>query len=295
VVSSRSRRPPGSEVTALWHLPGFGGLDVMRATYHSHCFPPHVHDTFVVQLVESGTDAFVRGRESHQAAAGDIVLINPGDVHTGRPAGHTPLCYRALYPRPSLLAEVARSLGQPAGRVPVFPRAVVRDPPLADRLRQLFRALQSGGDSPGVGTQLRATLAALLCRHGSFPADSRPRPGGRAAVRRARDYIRAHPGEPLSLEELSGVAGLSPFHFLRVFRREVGLPPHEFHVSVRVEHARGLLSLGLPIAEAAARTGFADQSHLTRWFKRIVGVTPGQFQLRSNPVQDRTAGPRDNC
>jgi AraC-like DNA-binding protein len=279
----------------MWHLHSFGGLDLMRATYRSHRFPPHVHDTFVIQLVEGGTDEFLRGRESYRAGAGDIVLINPGDVHTGQPADDEPLSYRALYPRAELLAEVARSLGRSVGGAPTFPRAVVRDPSLANHLRRLFRALHSGADSPASGTLLRTVLAALLCRHGNLGADPSTGSVLRAAVRRARDHIRSHPNERLFLQELSGMAGLSRFHFLRTFRKEVGLAPHEFHVNVRVEYARELLSQGLPIAEAAVQTGFADQSHLTRWFKRIVGVTPGQFHRQSNSVQDRPAGFGETC
>jgi AraC-like DNA-binding protein len=86
-----------------------------------------------------------------------------------------------------------------------------------------------------------------------------------------------------SLAELSAVARLSPFHLLRLFRAGVGLPPHQYLMSLRVERSKELLGRGAPIAEVAARTGFADQSHLTRCFKRLAGVTPGRFDRAVPP------------
>jgi len=82
------------------------------------------------------------------------------------------------------------------------------------------------------------------------------------------------------------VAGLSPCHLNRVFRRALGLPPHAFQTQLRVVRAGALLRRGWPLAAVAAETGFADQSHLTRRFKTVVGVTPGAYRERKN-VQDR--------
>ena len=91
---------------------------------------------------------------------------------------------------------------------------------------------------------------------------------------------------------LAAAAGLSPYYFIRVFRQAVGLTPHAYLVQLRVETAKRLLDRGQPVVEAALAAGFADQSHLTRHFKRIVGVTPGQYLLNSKNVQDRLAGNR---
>lgn len=102
----------------------------------------------------------------------------------------------------------------------------------------------------------------------------------------AREFLEANAEQDVSLVRLAAVAGLSPFHLVRVFREAVGLPPHAYLDQVRVERAKGLLSAGLPIARAAAEAGFADQSHLTRRFKRLVGVTPGQYRAGSKNVQD---------
>jgi len=104
-----------------------------------------------------------------------------------------------------------------------------------------------------------------------------------AAVQRVIDYLDSHFGEDLSLESLAGIACLSPFHFIRVFSRQTGLTPHAWMMQLRAHKAKDLLGRGLAIADVAAQAGFADQSHLSRIFKRLLGYTPGQF---SNSVQD---------
>ncbi|MDY6953262.1 MAG: AraC family transcriptional regulator, partial [Thermodesulfobacteriota bacterium] len=100
----------------------------------------------------------------------------------------------------------------------------------------------------------------------------------RKRVKRAREYMEAHFHEDISLHQLASLAHLSPFHFVRVFRKELGLPPHAYLTQVRVNRAKALLAKGSKIADTAFDTGFADQSHLTRHFKRITGVTPGQYR-----------------
>ncbi len=277
-ISGYRRATATKEAASMRRLDRCGGLDVLQATYHRHSFPPHVHDTFVIELVEQGVDEFTCERGSHRAYAGDIVLIHPGEVHNGRPAGAEPLSYRAIYPSPKLLAEVAVSLGHPVETPARFHGPVLRDVLLVEKLRELFHVLQEVGDPLASDILLRETLARLVRRHGVESSGMDRRGTRRPGVRRVLDYMRANACEPLSVEELSDIARLSLYHFIRVFRAEVGLGPHEFLVNIRVDRARGLLSQGRSITEAAMETGFADQSHLTRWFKRIMGITPGNFR-----------------
>jgi AraC-like DNA-binding protein len=97
-------------------------------------------------------------------------------------------------------------------------------------------------------------------------------------VAQARELLNSRLADPPSLDELAAVTGLSPFTLLRAFRAETGMPPHAYLNQVRVRRARRLLDGGLAPAEVAAHTGFADQAHLTRHFKRVVGVPPGAYQ-----------------
>jgi AraC-like DNA-binding protein len=109
--------------------------------------------------------------------------------------------------------------------------------------------------------------------------------GGRR-FKRSLEYLDAHFLENVTLSELSDIAGLSVFHFLRLFRATAGLPPHAYLIQRRIDYARGLLSQGFPIVHVGLEAGFADQSHFTRWFMKIVGVTPGHYRRASNSVQE---------
>jgi AraC-like DNA-binding protein len=98
-------------------------------------------------------------------------------------------------------------------------------------------------------------------------------------MRRVRDYIDAHLGDSIELVELSEIAGLSIFHFARQFKYSEGMTPHHYLVSRRVERAKELLAgTNLSLSQVAFAAGFSDQSHLTRHFGQIVGITPGQFR-----------------
>jgi AraC-like DNA-binding protein len=95
-----------------------------------------------------------------------------------------------------------------------------------------------------------------------------------------REYLEAQYTENISLDAIARIANLSPFYLIRTFRKCTGLPPHEYLTQIRIARAKTLLAQGNAISQVADNTGFADQSHLTRYFKRIVGVTPGQYQHR---------------
>ena len=101
----------------------------------------------------------------------------------------------------------------------------------------------------------------------------------RARVLATRDFIVTNYRENISLAQLAGLAHSSPYHFNRLFARHVGMPPHAFQNQVRVERSKALILEGTSIAQVAMQTGFFDQSHFTRYFRRIVGVTPSSYAL----------------
>src|SRR5262249_49927670 len=126
-------------------------------------------------------------------------------------------------------------------------------------------------------SQLFATFACLLARHAAERPEPRPVRSEPGCVALARSYLEAHLKDNVHLDELARLTNLSPFHLLRVFQRETGLPPHAYLTQLRVGRAKILLAAGLPLLRVAQDSGFSDQSHLTRHFKRLVGVTPGRY------------------
>lgn len=261
----------------------FQNMELMSATFTSHVFPRHFHETYVIEMVEAGVDEFHCGDSLHHAGPGSIILINPGDVHTGRPVGSVPLRYRSFYPGADLFASIVSQLDDGRETAPLFPNPVIRDQRLYRALSQLHRACATEHDSLGLETLYVRTFSTLIRDHSNkrFRLD----PAGREhiAIKRTKDYLLDNYSKSITLNELTGVSRLSPYHTLRAFKKTVGIPPYAFLISVRVARAKELLKRGEDIAQVAQITGFYDQSHLNRHFKRIVGVTPGQYHLQFRP------------
>lgn len=259
-------------------LPLLGGVELLRACYVRQNFSRHVHEGYALGVIESGALAFRYRGEGLVAAAGEINLVVPGEAHDGHAALPGGWAYRMFYLPPEALARAAAELS-PGPGLPHFAPGVLTDPELAADVAAVHR-LALDPETPLLAreTRLLGLLTAWIARH----AASRPGPrrlgAEHAAVAAARDYLRDHLEEDVGLEELARACGLSPWHLVRVFARDTGLPPHAWLVQARLERARTLLAGPSRLADIAAETGFADQAHLTREFKRRHGLTPGAYR-----------------
>ena len=122
---------------------------------------------------------------------------------------------------------------------------------------------------------LREFVGKINVRYGKRPTRTLKLGNERCAIRRVKDCLESRYAENVTLQELASVANLSPFHLIRVFREEVGLPPHAYQTRLRLNHARALLGRDVTIGEAALRAGFFDQSHFTNHFRKVFGYPPG--------------------
>jgi len=272
-------RPIASESATMTRVRVFETMELLRARYMRQRFAPHAHEEYVFGTVESGVArTYFRGREDLHVA-GSVITFGPGEVHTGSAATEEGWSYRMLYPSVSLVRFVAR---EATGRdfTPAFTTSFVHDVTLADRLRSAHSVLESDSDDLRKECALLETLGALVIRHASTRPgdnDAAPAPRSNTALLRVRDLLEAEYARTVTIRELAAEAGLSTFHLIRVFRAAFGLPPYKYLEQVRIQQARRLIRLGLPLTHVVHATGFSDQSHLTRYFKRIVGVTPGTY------------------
>ncbi len=269
---------PPLEQAKFWQAQDLGQLDLLHATYITHAFTRHIHNGYAIGIIERGAETFYYQGQTHVAPAGSIVVINPGEVHTGQAVNNTGWTYRMLYPEINLVQQAAQAVSGRWRDFPDFPHPVIQDDYLVPIIRNLHITLERSLSTLERETHFISALTQLIARH----ADGKPKllPVAKAhrGVLRAQEYLQAHYHENISLDQLADVAELSPYHFTRVFKEIIGLPPHTYLTQVRIEEAKTLLSQGYPIVQTAMETGFTDQSHLTRRFKRIVGVTPGQYQ-----------------
>ncbi|MEV6169613.1 AraC family transcriptional regulator [Streptomyces sp. NPDC051954] len=258
---------------------GRGGppLDLLTARFARHVYAPHAHEEYTVGICVGGAEVIDYRGGRILPGPGSIVVLDPGEVHTGGPAASDGYAYRALYAEPSLLTEGT------CGGVPYFREPLLDDPELAAALHAAHTDLSACPDPLEAESRIPWLLTALARRHSTArPTDDRV-PGAQQVARAVRDRLGDELQTPPSLAELAAELDLSRYQLLRAFRTATGMPPYAWLAQHRVHRARGLLDCGLRPAEVAGMVGFADQAHLTRWFRRVLGVTPAAYR---NSVQD---------
>lgn len=297
---------------------GLPGVELYRARIHQRAFAPHVHDAYGIGAVASGGQRFRYLGAEHVAPAGSLVRMQPDRMHTGQPATDQPWCYAMVYVAPSVLPELLADLPDAArthvrpprnGDIRDLGETVLLAPGAARRLLHtvarlwdepdplLWRCLLAGALrvclAPRGGTDHVGPVASgwaddaghaltgaadAPSRCGVLPADHADTPWTDPRLAAVRDHIDAHLDTPVSVADMARAAGLSVFHFLRVFRAATGATPHEYLQARRVAAAMALLAAGRAPAQAALDTGFTDQSHLNRWLLRTHGTTPGRYR-----------------
>jgi AraC-like DNA-binding protein len=224
-------------------------------------------------VVQHGAARFEVDATRQRADRGELFVLEPEAVHTGMAAVPEGWAYRVLYLDPGLLHDWDER-DRPAPRAARW--VVFRDRALRDSLLRVHAVIETG--RPGLELDEAVLEAIEALRPHLHPGP--PRGSDRsehAAVRRARAHLLEHWDQSVSLAALSAAARLSRFELVRRFRMHTGLTPHAFQTNLRIGHARAMLTGGETPARVAAECGFSDQSHLTRTFKRAVGVTPARF------------------
>lgn len=266
-----------TERTRFWRDSRFKNMECLSASFITHEFSPHSHDTFSIGAIEGGCQvAMIRGSREH-TGPGALYLINPGEVHDGQPGAPDGYRYRMIYPDMSLLTEIIEDMtGRAFHGSPSFSRQLLTDAPLAHAFNRAHCAIEQGTALEGE-EGMYGVLATMFARHGSSllhaPTYNEP-----LAMRRVREYIAQNFNEEIGLEALAKVAGLSRAHMIRAFRKQYFITPHAYQTDLRIRHARKLLRAGATPADTAMACGFADQAHLTRHFKARTGLTPAVFR-----------------
>jgi AraC-like DNA-binding protein len=262
----------------------------MRAHFERHAYHRHSHDTYSFGFTESGAQGFTCRGGRHRSANGTVMAFNPEDPHDGGPVDPTGFTYRMVHIGPDLLSsKLAELAGRPVG-LPLFAEPVLAAPDLSRRLAALSRALLSGADALRRDELLAGAVGAMVRVGGGRTTPvvrvSRPAAARIAAqARAALDAAAAGDGPPgeSAVAALAAANGHSRFTVYRSFQAVYGLSPSDYLRQCRLRLARAMLAAGRPAAQVAAATGFADQSHLTRWFGRYFGVTPAAYQRATVP------------
>jgi len=288
-------RDGAREDWARYWRSGSQPVEAMHAHFSGHVYHRHSHESYSFGVTEDGAQAFGCRNAQHVSTAGMIMMFNPDDPHDGQAATEAGFTYRMIHVGPGLLTDVMSDVAGRRAGLPLFPVPVAGDPLLAAGLRGLHGAVSGQGGPLEVYERLAGVVCALD-RHAAGRAPRRarldgpdaaagrwpPRTGGATLAGRVRELLHAEYAGQLTADDLAAAAGCSRFAAYRAFRSAFGLSPSDYQRQLRLRAARAMLAAGTPAADAAVTAGFADQAHLTRWFRRYYGITPGEY---------RSAGP----
>jgi AraC-like DNA-binding protein len=247
------------------------GIQRLRAGFFGHAYDPHRHETYAIGVTERGFQAFrYRGAEC-VSSTGMTIVLHPDEVHDGHAVVAEGFVYRMVYVDAALIGQ---ALGNRA--LPFVPDAVGNDPALVAALDEAFEGFPDNLTSLA-GAGIVAAIADRLGRRAGRP--STPRPAGHYGVRleRARDMLDAASDLTVTAEDLEAATGIDRYTLSRGFRTRFGTSPHRYLLGRRLHRVKTAIAGGLPLADAAAAAGFADQSHMTRHFKARFGLTPGRY------------------
>ncbi|MCM3870794.1 MAG: AraC family transcriptional regulator, partial [Pyrinomonadaceae bacterium] len=268
--SSESR-----ESIAHWRLDDLAGIELRSGNSVTAPYPRHWHEEYQFCFIQTGGgELFYRGIH-HNTPATSLFIVHPGEVHSNETK--VGCSFRSIYVDPELIRRTVSTINGREEGLPFFPDPMIFDDEVIRPYLSLHASRVDSCTSLERERLILDLVGRLVTRHAQERTELRSPGKEHKAVKTAREYIAAHHDRNISLGDLAALVNLSPFHLNRVFTKEIGMPPHAFQMQVRVATAKRLMLDGLPLASVAATTGFADQSHFIRHFKRLMKITPGKY------------------
>jgi len=258
-------------------------VTALDATMSDFSYSKHAHEEYSLGVTLQGRQDFFCQNAFHKSASGNVLIFNPEDVHDGHSGGEQQLKYKMLYVHPDEFRPLFSALGYQKNSVLRLNQPMVDNPILRHQILRFSSIIQEPNYSK---VEFEAGLfqiaQSLVAMSGNLDLDTQTSKRADKLLLRARDYILASLEHNISIDDIAQVATMSKFHFIRQFRQQFGITPHQYVLSCRVNLARRMLESGKSLNQAAFEAGFADDSHLNRHFKRIYGVTPKRFQAQSS-------------
>jgi AraC-like DNA-binding protein len=263
------------------------GIETLRAHFEGHAYDPHWHDSYLVGVTEQGVQQFNCRRTRHQSTPGKVFLLEPGDIHDGDAPTEDGFTYRMLYLDPQWLKRELRAVFEnaPDNSQLSFANTLASDARLAHATSLAFQTLH-GSELKIVRQTALDGLLERLTSHLHWRTRYAEDPRLPLVAKKAREYLHANVQYDIGLDQVAAATGVDRFRLTRAFKAAYGLAPHAYLVQLRLATARRLLARGEQPAAVAMELGFADQSHLGRWFVRAYGLTPALYRKRCSNLPD---------
>ncbi|UPU34773.1 AraC family transcriptional regulator [Geomonas paludis] len=275
--------PETKPVHTFWNDSSVPSVAVRCTRRSAESYKAHCHREFCVGAVTEGKAVMTVRNETCVLSPGLLAVIPPETVHSCNPPEGGTRSYRMAFFDTTWCCSLQEELfGRQGDFIP--PAQFLLE---SDALYVSFLELTEllAGDALPLekterATQFASELFVSTCDR-QLPAPGKERAG---IIPEVKEYLEQHADLNITLQELAVIFRCNPYHLLRTFKQAVGLPPHAFMLNARIEEAKRLLLEGMPPASVAAETGFADQSHFHKTFRRLVAATPRQYQLRPGAV-----------
>ena len=269
-------------------LEGIGELH--HVSNIAHPASKFLHQSLALCFIEQGAYNVRHCGVNYSVGKGALLIAQSCDI-TSDDDFDGKSKYRDFHCAPKALETIAEEMGDRFRGGRIFQSPFMCDESLCRPFLRFHTKMDSKPSAMESSSLLREFVGELILRYGNGPATTLKLGNERGPVKRVRDCLESRYAENLTLEELARIANLSPFHLIRVFRKEVGLPPHAYQTRVRLNRAKELLAKDAPIGEVALSTGFFDQSHFTNHFRKVFSYPPGVYlkglTSGSNSFQDR--------
>ncbi|MGN7772435.1 AraC family transcriptional regulator [Phyllobacterium sp. 22552] len=267
----------------ILQAPPSRGIERIEARFSGQGFEPHRHDTYALGLTLSGVQTFRYRGASRFSLPGNIIILHPDEVHDGAAGTDSGLSYRMLYLPPERLIEAADTLRS----LPFVADPVISDVTFQRCLSEALCQIETRLDDLQLD-DLIGRFAEGLGRH----SGQQSRTSNRIAVKAVllcREFLQDNCDRVVSSGELEAICGLDRYTLARHFRCLLGTSPHRYLLMRRLDKAKAWLSKGANLADVAVSSGFADQAHFTRHFKKTFGITPGHWKGLTSAASRRVA------
>lgn len=231
------------------------------------------HETYTLCSCSQGMASWQHDGKEFPSGEGSNMLMEPGEMHCTNKI-HMPVDFKVLLIDPAVVIEAANELG--ISSIPHLRHVSNEDPRLFCSFHRFCTSVEMGENLLEQQSFFVACIRNLL-DHTERRPPTLSTYNAQRAIERIKHYLQERFAEPVSLDELMALTGLSRYYLVRTFAKQIGMPPHMFQINVRIARACTLLKAGISSTNVSTSVGFADQSHFTRHFKRVWGITPSHY------------------
>lgn len=267
----------------VFNLPSATGIKAITAHHISNEFRRHIHRTVIIGLVDQGRRHIIHQHGMTHISENEMFVLNPGQVHSCCCDGSSRHSYRVLSVSYQTLQSISRQVYKRDAPSLYFNDIELKSTRLVEKFKCVFKRIENREPAAKTEIILCSFLSQLVRLVSKKRSATDSKCVQKDSIQRVCRYIQTHYADPLSLEKMAGIACLSPFHFQREFKRILGITPCEYISDFRIHQSEKMLLKSESLVDIAGRTGFVDQSHFSKVFKKTMGIPPGKFS-RINAV-----------